>query len=160
MKTSINQFPKYSVSYQSSKTESSTTLFELEKEATDTYNSIAADLLYETNRLEDSHWRNNTEGLEVELKKIQAIPAEDIEEILSAETEEDQDDLWNKAIFTYSTTILSKVTLLSDEWSDEKNEFLIKESERKYSSYSTLPFSKDCIDLETGENVTMKGAIE
>lgn len=159
MKTNINQFPKFSVTHNYCKTDSTTDLFYTEEEAMKVYESISKSILSDTNSLEKSHWYNNNEGLSVELRKISALPKSDIEEILSAETDKDQEKLWIEATFSYSETLVTKYTFVSDEWDEEKDEFLIKEKEVEYALYSTLPFSKECVDIETGEAVILKGAI-
>jgi hypothetical protein len=160
MKTNINQFPKFSVIHNYCKIDCTTDLFSTEEEAMKVYERISRSILNDTNSLEISHWRNNSEGLSVEIRKISAMPSNEITEILNAENEEEQNTAWNEAIMTYSEPVKAKYTFLSDEWSEEENGFIIKETETEHALYSTLPFSKNCVNLETGEEVILKGAIK
>lgn len=156
----INDFSRFSVVNQYSKLEGETLLFNTREEAEKEFNKIAENILWETNRLEDSHWRNNTEGLSVELRELTALPQSVIDEMNEAETEEERDEIWNDNLHTYSTTLKTRFTYLSDDWNEEKGEFEVKEKDINGGLYSSLPFSKDCVSLVTGETVTLKGAIQ
>lgn len=159
----LNDLPRFSVRYQYSKENSSTDLFMTPEAANTAYQSIKSDLLSETNRLESRHWNNNTEGLEVELCELTMLPQSDIEDITAAETEKEQEELWNEALFTYSEKLFSTFTYLSDEFNEnlgDKGEFVIKEREIQGGTYSTIPFSKDCVSLIDGSEVVAKGAIK
>lgn len=156
----INDFSRFSVSNEYSKLESETLLFNTREEAEKEFNKIAENILWETNRLEDSHWRNNIEGLSVELRELTALPQSVIDEMNESETDEERDGIWNDNLHTYSTTLKTRFTYLSDEWNEEKNEFEVKEKDINGGLYSSLPFSKDCVSLVTGEAVTLKGSIQ
>ena len=156
----INDFARFTVVNQYSKLESETLLFNTREEAEKEFNKIAENILWETNRLEDSHWRNNTEGLSVELRELTALPQSVIDEMNEAETDEERDEIWNDNLHTYSTTLKTRFTYLSDDWNEEKGEFEVKEKDIDGGLYASLPFSKDCVSLVTGEVVTLKGAIQ
>jgi len=158
MKT-ISQLNRFSVENNYSKNDSETKTFSTLEEAEVSYKSISENIISETNALEDSHWRNNTEGLSVVLKKLNSLPKNDLNEIINAETEEEQKELFSKAIFDYSEIIKNKFTFLSDEWDEVNDTFIIKEIETTTPIYSTMPFSEECVNLDSNEIVIRIGVI-
>lgn len=108
------------------------------EEAQIAYNEIANDLLRVTNGLEKSHWNNNKEGLRCELRQMRVIPIKVVSKLNEAETQDEINEIWAESMFTYSDRLKTRTTFLSDEWSSELGEFLIKETENVGITYGTF----------------------
>ena len=139
MKNSIKNLNRYSVEYSYSKNESETNTFATLEEAEKAYNDIACSILSDTNSLENSHWKNNTEGLTCELRELKKIPVKELKNLKDAEDENEQMEIWNTILFTHSERLKTKITFLSDE-------FIVKEKEIAGATYSTYFGAKpECI---------------
>jgi len=149
MKKLIKDLHRFSVSYNYSKNECETNTFETLGEAEKAYNEIAKNILSETNSLENSHWRNNTEGLSCELRELTHISTEGLENLNDSETEEDQLEVWSNLQFTFSKRLKTKYTFLSDEVDEnlgKNGEFIVKENEIYGTTYATYFGEKpECI---------------
>lgn len=153
----INDLGRFSVVYHYDKLYGEVLIFKTLEEAENEFNEISKVLLRQTERLESSHWRKgNKEGLWVELRELRALPQSVINEINEAEPSEED---WGDILHTYSTRLKTHITYLSDDWNEETGEFEIKEKFINGCLYNTLPFSEKCVNLETGEEVTLNGAI-
>lgn len=162
MKTIQNQ-NRFSVHYEFSKTNSETLTFATLEEAQASYDKIAVNLLDESNALDIYHWRNNTEGLSVCLRELTALPQSEIDEYNECETEEQQDEMWIGFVFDYSKTLQTAYTYLSNDWDEnlgKNGEFIIKLNAGEFATFSTLPFSKEAVNIVTGATEILKGGIE
>lgn len=149
MKNSIKNLNRFSVEYSYSKNESETNTFATLEEAQKAYNDIAGSILSDTNSLENSHWRNNAEGLSCELRELKEIPVKELENLKDAEDENEQMEIWNEILFTHSERLKTKITFLSDGFDEtlgKDGEFIVKEKEIAGAIYGTYFGAKpECI---------------
>ena len=144
----ISNLDRFSVEYFYSKNTGETNTFATLEDAEKAYNEISERILYDTNNLENSHWRNNNEGLSCELRELKEIPTKELEDLNDAEDEDDQLEKWTELLFTYSIRLKTKSTFLSDEFNEELGEFIIKEKEIDGTTYGTYFGPKpECIQV-------------
>lgn len=158
MTNQIEKQDRYSVSFSGNEIVD-TYCFHTLEEAKAKYEEITGCLLSDTEKLDDKHWYNNRTGLQVELCELTTIPEDEYNELLETEDEEDFEEAWGELIYTYSDCLETTKTFLSDEFDEDKNEFIIKEQRIEGRTYGTVPFSKEGINILTGEKSTIKGAI-
>lgn len=149
MKNSIKNLNRFSVEHSYSKNESETNTFATLEEAEKAYNDIANSILSDTNSLENSHWRNNTEGLSCEIRELKEITVEELENLKDAEDENEQMEIWTEILSTHSERLKTKITFLSDEFDEtlgKDGEFVVKEKEIAGATYGTYFGAKpECV---------------
>lgn len=142
--------------------------FATKEEAEDFYNKSEIS----QSEMEDASWSKDGEqpDFTIELRELQAIPKDKIEELQEEDAEEMESELAD-IYHTYSVRLKTKSYRFNrdaviNHW-DEEEEKAEKEQmgrwklvEYEGSVYSTLPFSKDVISLVDGSVSKMKGGIE
>lgn len=147
--TVISEYPNNSYTYTFTTLKEAKLKFKKEKDL----------LIYESKQLEDRHWRNNQEGLSVELKELRYLPQDLIDNINDSN---DENDLIREAIFTYSTTIKTSITFMEHKYNlrTHKSYGKLIQINNTLPLYSTIAFDKECVYLKTKEKTIAKGCVQ
>lgn len=142
--------------------------FATKEEAEDFYNKSEIS----QSEMEEASWSKDGEqpDFTIELRELQAIPKNKIEELQKEDAEEMESELAD-IYHTYSVRLKTKSyrfnrDAVTNHWDDEDEKKEKEEMERwqlvEYdgSIYSTLPFSQDVVSLIDSSVSIMKGGIK